>query len=209
MIHMMIVCKPKTKTYIVAFLLFSIQWCIILLCCISSMKGQSSKNSIIDNHHNSLRIGRIQSIQLDSKRNLYIWINNCDIVRYDASSKLISFFHYGYSSRFRHGFQIVNDEIHIYDGELHVYDLNGNLIYEKELDTFPYDDIREIVRGNTKYIIKGNGVFDEVWEIGNNRNDCIYRRLAWDIRSQLLLSLVISILCLLPLCKKLHDIVNN
>ncbi len=197
------------KTYYsVAFLLFCMQWCIILFCCISSMRGQSSKNSIIDNHHNSLRIGRIQSIQLDSKGNLYVWINNCDMVRYDTSSMMISFFHYGYSSRFRHGFQIINDEIHIYDGELHVYDLNGNLIYDSEMETFPYDDIREVASKNTKYIIKGNGAFDEIWRIGSDDSECIYKRLAWDLRSQVLLSLVISIVCLIPLCKKLQDMVK-
>lgn len=198
----------KSVTY-TAFVGFCLQWCIILICCFSSMKRQDNRYSIVDNHHNSLRIGRIQSIQVDSEGNLYVWINNCDLIRINSSTDSIEFFHYGYSSRFRHGFVIDNDRMLFYDGNIHIYNLSGQLLHEAGTAVIAFDDTKELACGKTRFIVKRNIIFDEVWQDIDNVEKCVYRRLAWDVRSQVLLSLFISIVCVIPLCKKLKSILEN
>ena len=168
------------------------------------LKGQLRTASIKDDYHNPLRLGRIQSIQIDSSGALYVFLTNYDLIQIDTDSAKKWYYHYGYGfATVTHDFVINNDELLFFNHkDLDAYNIRGELLYEKKGHFHVTGGVREIKIGEVLYKVQRTGLFDTVWVITLNQKTCVYRRLAWDIPTQMLLSIVILFSCIIPLGKE-------
>lgn len=76
-------------------------------------------------------------------------------------------------------------------------------MYEKKGHFHVTGGVREIKIGEVLYKVQRTGLFDTVWVITLNQKTCVYRRLAWDIPTQMSLSNVILFSCIIPLGKQI------
>lgn len=190
--------RKRIGLFIVCLLSFCSLWLII----VSERKGQNSPHSIQDANHNPSRFGRIESIQVDSSGDLYIWLSNCDIVRIDPITMEEAFFHYGYNSLHKYKFAIQSDKLLFYGSKLEVFDKQGNYLFEAESCPEVIANSREVAFRDVIYQVRQNGILDEVWKTEKDMEQRIYYRLACTEETVALILVLLFIPCFLLLLKE-------
>lgn len=199
------VIEKKRKLTICFVLLLFLSVISITFCGFSSMKQQLHAQSIVDTSGEQW-FGRIKSIQVDQSGNLYVALDNHNIIKITSEKRTV--FYFGYETRSPYRFAVENETMYIeYADFIYQYDLLGDFIARttapNELNMS--ENCSVAIFQDKEYKIERRGVFDEVWQYGKGDPQKIYSRLAWSLLQQMCLSTIVAtsaIIALVVLHKK-------
>lgn len=190
------------KKIVVAGLAFVFACISMALGIFMASKQQLRPDSIIEKN-GEIWFGRIKSIQVDEFGNLYVALDNHNIIKCIGEERTV--FYFGYEARSSYQFAIKQNVIYIEYGDfIYQYDLQGTLLSRNDtsrsLDVV-MQDCESVTYQDKEYRIERHCLLEEVWQYDACEAQLCYRRLAWPLAWQMVLSSGVGAVSLLVVLK--------
>ena len=190
------------KKIVVAGLAFVFACISMALGIFMASKQQLRPDSIIEKN-GEIWFGRIKSIQVDEFGNLYVALDNHNIIKCIGEERTV--FYFGYEARSSYQFTIKQNVIYIEYGDfIYQYDLQGTLLSRNDtsrsLDVV-MQDCESVTYQDKEYRIERHCLLEEVWQYDAGEAQLCYRRLAWPLAWQMVLSSGVVAVSLLVVLK--------
>ena len=190
------------KKIVVAGLAFVFACISMALGIFMASKQQLRPDSIIEKN-GEIWFGRIKSIQVDEFGNLYVALDNHNIIKCIGEERTV--FYFGYEARSSYQFAIKQNVIYIEYGDfIYQYDLQGTLLSRNDtsrsLDVV-MQDCESVTYQDKEYRIERQCLLEEVWQYDAGEAQLCYRRLAWPLAWQMVLSSGVGAVSLLVVLK--------